>query len=49
MEHIPTNVDSGTTVLPRDRLLGTIPKKSHNTIQKEYMHPCVYGSILYNS
>ena len=45
---LPQKIKNGTALWPSDSTSGNIFKESHNTNLKEYMHPYVHCSILYN-
>ena len=46
---IPQKINNGKTALwSSDSTSGNISKETQNTHQKQYMHPCVHSSIIYN-
>ena len=42
-------IKNGTVLLPSNSTSGNISEETQNTISKEYMHPYVYCSVIYNS
>ena len=46
---VPQQMKNGTSLLPSDSISGYISKETPNSDSKEYMHPYVYCSIIYNS
>ena len=45
----PQKSETGTAFWSSYLAAGNIPKKSWNTIWKEFMHPYVHSSEIYNS
>ena len=45
----PQKIKNGTAFWPRDLTSGTLSEESQNTNSKEYMHPYVHYSVIYNS
>ena len=46
---VPQQMKNGTSLLPSDSISGYISKETPNSDSKEYMHPYVYCSLIYNS
>ena len=49
LELILQKIKNGTALWPSNSTSGTISKETQNTDSKEYMHPYVHYSIIYNS
>ena len=45
----PQKIKNGTALWPIDSTAGNISEETWNTNSKEYMHPYVHCSIIYNS
>ena len=45
---IPPKIKNGSAFWPNDPTSGNISKGTQNTNSKEYKHPCVHCSIIYN-
>ena len=45
---LPQKITNGTALWSMILLLGIYPKKTWNTNSKEYMHPYVHCSVIYN-
>ena len=45
----PHKTENGSTFWPTDSVAGNISKDSWNTNSKEYIHPYVHSSVIYNS
>ena len=46
---LPQKIKNGTALWPSNSNSENIPKEIQNTNSKEYMHPYVHCSIIYNS
>ena len=46
---LPQKIKIGTALWPRDSTSGNISKETQNTDVKEYMHPSLHCSLIYNS
>ena len=46
---LPQKIRNGIALWPSDSTSGNISKETQNTYSKEYMHPYVHCSIIYNS
>ena len=46
---LPQKVKNGTALWPSNSISRNLSKETQNTNLKEYMHPCVHCSIIYNS
>ena len=44
----PQKIQNGTTLWPSDSTSGNISEETWNTNSKEYMHPYVHWSVIYN-
>ena len=45
---LPQKIKNGTVLILSDSTSGNLPKETQNTNLKEYMHPLVHCSIIYN-
>ena len=45
----PRKSKNGSALGPSDSISGDLSEETQNTNLKEYMHPCVHCSIIYNS
>ena len=46
---IPQKTKNGTAIGPSNSTFGNVSEETQNTNSKQYMHPYVHGSVIYNS